>query len=69
MEYFDEMVNSWMALVDHLCVMSHTYAPSHLALAGVVDGSVDVEAEYYMRTKYQELDSVNLFVALAIETS
>ena len=41
------------------------YVPSHLALAG----SVAAEAEYLKRTKYQELDSVYLFVLQAIDTS
>ena len=45
-----------------------TYAPSHLALIGVEARRVAAEAEYHERTKYQELNSVYLFVPLAIET-
>ncbi len=39
------------------------------SLAGVDAGNVATKAEYHKRTKYHELDSVYLFVPLAIETS
>ena len=39
------------------------------SVAGVEAGSVATEAEVHKRIKYQDLDSVYLFVPLAVETS
>ena len=43
--------------------------PSHLAVVDVQVGSVAAEAEYHNRTKYQELDSMYIFIPIAIKIS